>query len=103
MPIQPGFIDRMGWQVKVALEWRGSQDEEDGIATYSLPGKKFNLWMPSFEHARRDMQELLQGHVIDQNDMRLVGLLHLLGQAARRMESELWPDADKADTHHRKL
>lgn len=43
----------MGWQVKVALEWRGSQDEEDGIATYSLPGKKFNLWMPSFEHARR--------------------------------------------------
>ena len=63
MPIQPGFIDRMGWQVKVALEWRGSQDEEDGIAAYSLPGKKFNLWMPSFEHARRDMQELLQGPV----------------------------------------
>ena len=34
----------------------------------------------------------IQEHIVATNDMRLFGLLHLLGQASLRMEQALWPE-----------
>ena len=39
--------------MNIFLEWRGSQDQEEGIAIYSMPGQKLTLSMPSFECARK--------------------------------------------------
>jgi hypothetical protein len=36
--------------------------------------------------------ETVQEHIVATNDMRLFGLLHLLGQASLRMEQVLWPE-----------
>jgi hypothetical protein len=38
------------------------------------------------------IQERIREHVVATNDMRLFGLLHLLGQASLRMEQALWPE-----------
>lgn len=37
------------------------------------------------------IQERIREHIVATNDMRLFGLLHLLGQASLRMEQVLWP------------
>lgn len=37
------------------------------------------------------IQERIREHIVATNDMRLFGLLHLLGQASLRMEQTLWP------------
>ncbi|HNC21763.1 hypothetical protein [Accumulibacter sp.] len=38
------------------------------------------------------IQERLREHIVATNNMRLFGLLHLLGQASLRMEQALWPE-----------
>ena len=38
------------------------------------------------------IQERIRDHIVATNDMRLFGLLHLLGQASLRMEQVLWPE-----------
>ena len=38
------------------------------------------------------IQERIREHVVATNDMRLFGLLHLLGQASLRIEQALWPE-----------
>ncbi len=43
-------------------------------------------------HKGEVIQERIREHVVATNDMRLFGLLHLLGQASLRMEQALWPE-----------
>ena len=38
------------------------------------------------------IQARIRDHIVATNDMRLFGLLHLLGQASLRMEQVLWPE-----------
>ena len=38
------------------------------------------------------IQERLREHIVATDDMRLFGLLHLLGQASLRIEQVLWPE-----------
>ena len=47
---------------------------------------------PAAYQASETIQERIREHIIATNDMRLFGLLHLLGQAALRMEQTLWPE-----------
>lgn len=47
---------------------------------------------PAAHHASVAIQERIREHIVATNDMRLFGLLHLLGQAALRMEQVLWPE-----------
>ncbi|MDP2785076.1 MAG: hypothetical protein Q8O38_10870, partial [Sulfurimicrobium sp.] len=42
--------------------------------------------------ASEAIQTRIRDHIIATNDMRLFGLLHLLGQASLRMEQTLWPE-----------
>lgn len=47
---------------------------------------------PEVHRATEDLQEQIREHIIATLDMRLFGLLHLLGQASLRMERILWPE-----------
>ena len=47
---------------------------------------------PAVHRASEAIQERIRKHIVATNDMRLFGLLHLLGQASLRMEQALWPD-----------
>ncbi len=47
---------------------------------------------PDAHSASEAIQEQIRGHIVTTNDMRLFGLLHLLGQASLRMEQALWPE-----------
>ncbi|EHF11206.1 MULTISPECIES: hypothetical protein [Pseudomonas] len=47
---------------------------------------------PETHRACGVIQEWIREHIVATNDMRLFGLLHLLGQASLRMEQALWPD-----------
>lgn len=47
---------------------------------------------PDVHRATEAMQEQIRDHIVATNDMRLFGLLHLLGQASLRMEQVLWPE-----------
>lgn len=47
---------------------------------------------PEAHRANEAIQELIREHIVATNDMRLFGLLHLLGQASLRMEQALWPE-----------
>ena len=47
---------------------------------------------PEAHRACEVIQERIREHVVATNDMRLFGLLHLLGQASLRMEQALWPE-----------
>jgi hypothetical protein len=42
--------------------------------------------------ASEAIQARIRDHIVATNDMRLFGLLHLLGQASLRMEQTLWPE-----------
>lgn len=42
--------------------------------------------------ASEAIQEQIREHIVASNDMRLFGLLHLIGQASLRMEQVLWPE-----------
>jgi len=47
---------------------------------------------PEAHRASETIQERIREHIVATNDMRLFGLLHLLGQASLRMEQALWPE-----------
>ena len=47
---------------------------------------------PETHRASETIQERIREHIVATNDMRLFGLLHLLGQASLRMEQVLWPE-----------
>ncbi|GAA5787253.1 hypothetical protein [Chitiniphilus shinanonensis] len=47
---------------------------------------------PAAHQASEAIQERIREHIVATNDMRLFGLLHLLGQASLRMEQTLWPE-----------
>lgn len=47
---------------------------------------------PAAYQANEAIQERIREHIVATNDMRLFGLLHLLGQASLRMEQALWPE-----------
>jgi predicted RNA-binding protein with PIN domain len=47
---------------------------------------------PEAHRANEAIQERIRDHIVATNDMRLFGLLHLLGQASLRMEQTLWPE-----------
>ena len=47
---------------------------------------------PEAHRAAEVIQERIREHIVATNDMRLFGLLHLLGQASLRMEQVLWPE-----------
>mgnify|MGYP003607868060 CR=1 FL=1 len=47
---------------------------------------------PAVHRASEAIQERIRKHIVATNDMRLFGLLHLLGQASLRMEQALLPE-----------
>ena len=47
---------------------------------------------PEAHQASEAIQERIREHIVATDDMRLFGLLHLLGQASLRMEQTLWPE-----------
>jgi len=47
---------------------------------------------PEAHSASEAIQERIREHIVATDDMRLFGLLHLLGQASLRMEQTLWPE-----------
>jgi hypothetical protein len=47
---------------------------------------------PAAHQASEAIQERIREHIVATNDMRLFGLLHLLGQTSLRMEQVLWPE-----------
>lgn len=47
---------------------------------------------PAAHQASVAIQERIREHIVATNDMRLFGLLHLLGQASLYMEQMLWPE-----------
>ena len=47
---------------------------------------------PEAHPASEAIQEWIREHIFPTNDMRLFGLLHLLGQVSLRMEQALWPE-----------
>ena len=47
---------------------------------------------PEAHRAGEAIQERIREHIVATNDMRLFGLLHLLGQVSLRMEQALWPE-----------
>ncbi|MHA6575445.1 hypothetical protein [Pseudomonas yamanorum] len=47
---------------------------------------------PEAHPASEAIQARIRDHIVATNDMRLFGLLHLLGQASLRMEQTLWPE-----------
>ena len=54
--------------------------EYDGTAT------------PEAHRACEAIQAQIRDHIVATNDLRLFGLLHLLGQTSLRMEQALWPE-----------
>ena len=53
---------------------------------------------PEAHRASEAIQERIREHIVATNDMRLFGLLHLLGQSSLRMEQALWPEDYKRMT-----
>lgn len=47
---------------------------------------------PEAYRASEAIQERIRNHIVAAKDMRLFGLLHLLGHASLRMEQALWPE-----------
>lgn len=54
---------------------------------------------PEAHGASEAIQEWIREHIVATNDMRLFGLLHLLGQGSLRMEQALWPQDYERMTH----
>lgn len=65
--------------VRFTAEMKFPQDF-DGIAT------------PAAHESNEIMQARIRDHIVATKDMRLFGLLHLLGHASLRMEQVLWPE-----------
>ncbi|MBN6739344.1 hypothetical protein JKG47_02075 [Acidithiobacillus sp. MC6.1] len=57
-----------------------------------LPSDYEGTASPEAHRASETIQEQIREHIVATNDLRLFGLLHLLGQASLRMEQALWPE-----------
>jgi hypothetical protein len=57
-----------------------------------LPSDFEGTASPEAHLACEAIQARIRDHIVATNDMRLFGLLHLLGQAAMRMGQTLWPE-----------
>lgn len=58
----------------------------------TLPSDFEGTASPEAHRACEAIQARIRDHIVVTNDMRLFGLLHLLGQASLRMEQTLWPE-----------
>ena len=58
----------------------------------ALPSGFEGTAAPEAHRACEAIQTRIRDHIVATNDMRLFGLLHLLGQASLRMEQTLWPE-----------
>lgn len=58
----------------------------------ALPSDYEGTASPEAHRACEAIQERIRERIVATNDMRLFGLLHLLGQASLRMEQTLWPE-----------
>lgn len=54
---------------------------------------------PAAHRASEAIQARIRDHIVATNDMRLFGLLHLLGQVSLSMEQRLWPEDFARMTH----
>lgn len=70
----------------LAIAWARIAEEAE------LPAGYEGTATPEAHRACEVIQERIREHVVATNDMRLFGLLHLLGQASLRMEQALWPE-----------
>ena len=70
----------------LANAWAQSAEE------VGLPANYEGTATPAAHQASEAIQERIREHIVATNDMRLFGLLHLLGQASLRMEQTLWPE-----------
>ena len=58
----------------------------------SLPPDYEGTASPEAHRASEVIQAQIRDHIVATNDMRLFGLLHLLGQASLSTEQTLWPE-----------
>ena len=58
----------------------------------ALPPDYEGTATPAAHRASEAIQARIRDHIVATNDMRLFGLLHLLGQASLRMEQTLWTE-----------
>ena len=58
----------------------------------TLPSDYEGTATPAAHRASEAIQAQIRDHIVATNDMRLFGLLHLLGQSSLRMEQTLWPE-----------
>lgn len=58
----------------------------------ALPPDYEGTASPEAYRASEAIQAQIRDRIIATNDMRLFGLLHLLGQASLRIEQTLWPE-----------
>ena len=58
----------------------------------TLPPDYEGTASPDAHRASEAIQAQIRDHIVATNDMRLFGLLHLLGQASLHMEHTLWPE-----------
>ncbi|MDR0775983.1 MAG: hypothetical protein LBE81_05025 [Azonexus sp.] len=70
----------------LASTWARIAEEAEFPANYDGTSS------PEAHRASETIQEQIREHIIATNDMRLFGLLHLLGQASLCMEQVLWPE-----------
>lgn len=70
----------------LASAWARIAEEAEFPADYERTAT------PQAHRASEAIQEQIREHIVAANDMRLFGLLHLLGQASLRMEQALWPE-----------
>jgi len=70
----------------LAIAWARIAEEAE------LPAGYEGTATPEAHRACEVIQKRIREHVVATNDMRLFGLLHLLGQASLRMEQALWPE-----------
>lgn len=77
----------------LAIAWARVTEEA------ALPPDYEGTASPEAHRACEAIQAQIRDHIVATNDMRLFGLLHLLGQASLRMEQTLWPEDFERITH----
>src|SRR3546814_17322020 len=86
-----GSVLFLFFKKKTAYELRISDWSSD-VCSAELPAGYEGTATPEAHRACEVIQERIREHVVATNDMRLFGLLHLLGQASLRMEQALRPE-----------
>src|SRR3546814_17205378 len=85
-----GSVLFLFFKKKTAYELRISDWSSD-VCSSDLPAGYEGTATPEAHRACEVIQERIREHVVATNDMRLFGLLTLLGQASLRMEQALRP------------